>query len=113
MVKCIHQLCSGFRFAYATDLANSPHDGTLSGNGEVAMIYRYPTFHGYYYRQAYNYRPLFEYPWQANPHEPLPLELPQAMAESRMNNMPAPAVQTPEVVPTPPQGAKTARVVKQ
>ena len=51
----------------------TPHYGCYPGNGRD--IYRYPAFHGYYYRQAYNYRPLFEYPWQADMHEPLPLEL--------------------------------------
>ena len=50
----------------------SPHYGCYPGNGRD--IHRYPAFHGYYYRQAYNYRPLFEYPWQAGMHEPLPLE---------------------------------------
>ena len=51
----------------------SPHYGCYPGNGRD--IYRYPAFHGYYYRQAYNYRPLFEYPWQAGMHEPFPWEL--------------------------------------
>ena len=51
----------------------SPHYGCYPGNGRD--IYRYPAFHGYYYRQGYNYRPLFEYPWQAAMHEPLPHEI--------------------------------------
>ncbi len=50
-----------------------PHFGCYPGNNRD--IHRYPAFHGYYYRQAYNYRPLYEYPWQADPHEPLPLEI--------------------------------------
>ena len=41
---------------------------------EMHAIFCYPAFHGYDYRQAYNYRPLFEYPWQAGMNEPLPLE---------------------------------------
>ena len=88
----------------------SPHYGCYPGNGRD--IYRYPTFHGYYYRQAYNYRPLFEYPWQANPHEPLPLEMPNSMADSHMGNEALPPVQTPEVIPTPVQASKTARLMK-
>ena len=51
----------------------SPHYGCYPGNGRD--IYRYPAYHGNYYRQAYNYRPLFEYPWQADMYEPLPLEI--------------------------------------
>jgi hypothetical protein len=31
---------------------------------------RYPAFHGSYYRQAYNYRNYFDYPWHAGLHEP-------------------------------------------
>jgi hypothetical protein len=31
---------------------------------------RYPAFHGYYYRAAYNYRHYFDYPWHAGLHEP-------------------------------------------
>ena len=31
---------------------------------------RYPAFHGYYYRNAYNYRHYFDYPWHAGLHEP-------------------------------------------
>ena len=54
----------------------TPHYGCYPGNGRD--IHRYPAFHGYYYRQAYNYRPLFEYPWQAGMHEPLPLEISSA-----------------------------------
>jgi hypothetical protein len=30
----------------------------------------YPAFHGYYYRQPYNYRHVFDYPWHATPHKP-------------------------------------------
>ena len=89
----------------------SPHYGCYPGNGRD--IYRYPVFHGYYYRQAYNYRPLFEYPWQANPHEPVPLEIPNSMADSRMGNEVMPPVPMPEVVPAPPQGNKTARLMKE
>lgn len=51
----------------------TPHYGCYPGNGRD--IYRPTAFHGYYYRQAYNYRPLFEYPWQAGMQEPLPFEL--------------------------------------
>jgi hypothetical protein len=88
----------------------SPHFGCYPGNGRD--IYRYPAFHGYYYRQAYNYRPLFEYPWQANPHEPVPLEIRQRLAESRLMESalgagPSLPDQAPEVIPTPPQPTKT------
>lgn len=34
------------------------------------FMHRYPAFHGNYYRQAYNYRHYFDYPWHAGLHEP-------------------------------------------
>lgn len=46
-----------------------PRFGCYPGNSRD--IHRYPAFHGYYYRQPYNYRHYFEYPWHADPHEPL------------------------------------------
>jgi hypothetical protein len=46
----------------------SPHFGCYPGNGRD--IQRYPAFHGSYYRRAYNYRQLYEWPWLADPHDP-------------------------------------------
>jgi len=34
------------------------------------FMHRYPAFHNYYYRSAYNYRHYFDYPWHAGLHEP-------------------------------------------
>ena len=34
---------------------------------------RYPAFHGSYYRNSYNYRHYFDYPWHAEMHEPTSL----------------------------------------
>ena len=34
------------------------------------FMHRYPAFHGYYTREAYNYRHYFDYPWHAGLHEP-------------------------------------------
>jgi hypothetical protein len=53
----------------------SPRYGCYPGNGRD--IQRYPPFHGTYYRRAYNYRTLYEYPWQTEPHQPLPLAVNQ------------------------------------
>lgn len=47
-----------------------PRFGCYPGNPRT--IHRYPAFHGYYYRNPYNYRHLFEYPWHAQPNEPQP-----------------------------------------
>lgn len=45
-----------------------PRYGCYPGNPRT--IHRYPAFHGYYYRNPYNYRHYFEYPWHAQPNEP-------------------------------------------
>jgi len=34
------------------------------------FMHRYPAFHNYYYRSAYNYRHYSDYPWHAGLHEP-------------------------------------------
>lgn len=52
----------------------SPRFGCYPGNGRD--IQRYPAFHGSYYRRAYNYRQLQEWPWLAEPHEPVCLPSP-------------------------------------
>ena len=46
----------------------NPRHGCYSGNNR--FMHRYPAFHGYYYRNPYNYRHLFDYPWHAELHEP-------------------------------------------
>jgi hypothetical protein len=46
----------------------APRFGCYAGNNR--HMHRYPAFHGYYHREPYNYRHLFEYPWHAAPHEP-------------------------------------------
>lgn len=46
----------------------APRFGCYAGNNR--HMHRYPAFHGYYYREPYNYRHLFDYPWHAAPHEP-------------------------------------------
>lgn len=75
----------------------TPHYGCYPGNGRD--IYRTSAFHGYYYRQAYNYRPLFEYPWQADMHEPLPFEL--SMQRSTPGRPQPPQPQGAEVIESP------------
>jgi hypothetical protein len=46
----------------------NPRHGCYPGNNR--FMHRYPAFHGYYYRNPYNYRTLFDYPWHAELHEP-------------------------------------------
>ncbi|MEX2174320.1 MAG: hypothetical protein WD872_08160 [Pirellulaceae bacterium] len=45
----------------------NPSDGCYAG---TRFMHRYPAFHGTYYRNAYNYRTYFDYPWHAGLQEP-------------------------------------------
>ncbi len=85
----------------------SPHFGCYPGSSRT--IHRYPAFHGYYYRQPYNYRHLFDYPWHATPHQPVGFfAYQQGMEDCPENAMrqgtnQAGAVQARHPSPRPPQ----------
>ncbi len=64
----------------------SPRYGCYPGNGRD--IQRYPAFHGNYYRRAYNYRQLYEWPWLAAPHEPARLVVPCVAMEGMVPGVP-------------------------
>ena len=78
-----------------------PRFGCYPGNARD--IHRYPAFHGYYYRQPYNYRHYFEYPWHAQPHEPLGYFTYPSGGEIAPE--PAAPIEAPSV-PSEPSGAK-------
>jgi hypothetical protein len=75
------------------------------------FMHRYPAFHGYYTREAYNYRHYFDYPWHAGLHEPTsmfsygvpgegaaespPVPVPAPMASIRREPTPARRTPTP------------------
>lgn len=70
------------------------------------FMHRYPAFHGYYYRKAYNYRHYFDYPWHAGLHEPTsmfsygvpgevpPERVPAPIPSSAFRGEPTPAYRT-------------------
>jgi hypothetical protein len=83
------QTCYGSRF------------GCYPGNNG-RDIHRYPAFHGYYYREPYNYRHYFEYPWHAQPHEPQPYFSHRGAAiEGSMVPSPDPGMSAPAPQPVP------------
>jgi len=99
-----------------------PRFGCYPGNARD--IHRYPAFHGYYYRQPYNYRHYFEYPWHAQPHEPLgyfaypqigeslqekaaPIEAPPVPAGPAQSKSPSSA----QWLPTPPRPLPVANLM--
>ena len=63
-----HRSWVGDWFGPMPQTCYQPRFGCYSGSSRT--IHRYPAFHGYYYRQPYNYRHYFDYPWHAAPHEP-------------------------------------------
>lgn len=83
----------------------SPRFGCYPGNGRD--IHRYPAFHGYYYRNPYNYRHYFDYPWHASPRDPLGYFVYQTEAVGPGVVAPAPAPPAP--VPAAP-GSSQAKV---
>jgi hypothetical protein len=87
----------------------SPSFGCYPGNGRD--IQRYPPFHGTYYRRAYNYRQLNEWPWMAEPHQPAPLSgpylagavaMPGAQHTSPFIEESKPGAETVPLPPSPP-----------
>ena len=75
----------------------APRFGCYPGNNR--HMHRYPAFHGYYYRQPYNYRHLFDYPWHATPHEPQPLYGYRAAVVPSDEPIPAPIPQRAPAAP--------------
>jgi hypothetical protein len=99
--------CVGAGFNYVWDwfgpmpqTCYSPRFGCYPGNERY--IQRYPAFHGYYYRQPYNYTHYFDYPWHAQPHEPVGYFTYQKSPAADGSPVPAPpAVPTPAGVQDP------------
>ena len=85
----------------------APRFGCYPGNNR--HMHRYPAFHGTYYREPYNYRNYFDYPWHAEPHEPMgyfTYQQRDPSMDEELQPIPAdaqaPAVVAPPAVPVPP-----------
>ena len=83
----------------------APRFGCYPGNNR--HVHRYPAFHGYYYRQPYNYRHLFDYPWHATPHEPqgffsYEVTRPSTQQQEALTPYPEPENTIPEPLPLAP-----------
>jgi hypothetical protein len=85
------------QFGQMPQTCYSPRFGCYPGNGRD--IQRYPAFHGTYYRNPYNYRQLFDYPWSAGTHEPVGYFAYQIQA----TDVPVQRA-TPTLAPAPPKG---------
>jgi hypothetical protein len=65
-----HRQHDGFIGSYLGPMPQSCYFPTLGCYPSTRFMHRYPAFHNYYYRAAYNYRHYFDYPWHAALHEP-------------------------------------------
>ena len=67
------------------------------------FMHRYPAFHNYYTREAYNYRHYFDYPWHAGLHEPTSMFSYHVPGEAPVMGppIPAPAPESARREPTP------------
>ena len=99
---------------YRRGMPQSCYNPSFGCYPSTRFMHRYPAFHGYYTREAYNYRHYFDYPWHAGLHEPTsmfsygvpgegpaespPIPAPAPMASVRREPTPArafPAMRTP------------------
>ena len=75
------------------------------------FMHRYPAFHNYYYRSAYNYRHYFDYPWHAGLHEPTSMFSYHVPAENAGVVVPVPVPAASRNSPTPARSAAAANSI--
>jgi hypothetical protein len=80
----------GLLHAYCGPMPQSCYNPSFGCYPSTRFMHRYPAFHNYYYREAYNYRHDFDYPWHAGLHEP-----------TSMFSYHVPAGAAPQAVPPP------------
>jgi hypothetical protein len=60
----------GNHYGWCGPMPQSCYNPSFGCYPSTRFMHRYPAFHNYYYRSAYNYRHYFDYPWHAGLHEP-------------------------------------------
>ena len=94
---CLHEECNKI-CDYLGPMPQSCYNPSFGCYPSTRFMNRYPAFHNYYYRAAYNYRHYFDYPWHAGLHEP-----------TSMFSYPTPGEAPAQGVPTPlPESAYSA-----
>ena len=98
---------------YRRGMPQSCYNPSFGCYPSTRFMHRYPAFHGYYTREAYNYRHYFDYPWHAGLHEPtshFSYNVPgAAQGESVVPPAPAPA---PDPSAEAPRQIRSARAVE-
>src|SRR5262245_42074840 len=79
---CLHDCCG--------PMPQSCYNPSFGCYPSTRFMNRYPAFHNYYYRSAYNYRHYFDYPWHAGLHEPTSMFSHHVPNENPGMSVPAP-----------------------
>jgi hypothetical protein len=82
-------LC-GQRGCYLGPMPQSCYNPSFGCYPSTRFMNRYPAFHNYYYRSAYNYRHYFDYPWHAGLHEPTSMFSYHTPSEAPAQGLPTP-----------------------
>lgn len=104
----------GHRGGWLGNMPQSCYNPSFGCYANTRYMHRYPAFHGNYYREAYNYRNYFDYPWHAGLHEPtshfsyhVPGEVPAAATP------PQPVPSAASLAPQPVRAASAASLAPQ
>jgi hypothetical protein len=100
----------GQKHAWMGPMPQSCYNPSFGCYANTRHMHRYPAFHGYYYREAYNYRHYFDYPWHAGLQEPtshFSYNVPGAPDGESI----APPVPAPEPAAETPRRIRSARVI--
>jgi hypothetical protein len=81
--------CFGLR-GWCGPMPQSCYNPSFGCYPSTRFMHRYPAFHNYYYRAAYNYRHYSDYPWHAGLHEPTSMFSYHVPGESGAQTLPVP-----------------------
>lgn len=84
------QCCHGKLCDYLGPMPQSCYNPSFGCYPSTRFMNRYPAFHNYYYRSAYNYRHYFDYPWHAGLHEPTSMFSYHTPGEAPAQGVPTP-----------------------
>jgi hypothetical protein len=88
-----HSGCSG---AFCRVMPQSCYNPSFGCYPSTRHMHRYPAFHNYSTRKAYNYRSYFDYPWHAGLHEPTSMFSYNVPGESALVEPMTPPIPAPE-----------------
>jgi hypothetical protein len=90
-----HKICD-----YLGPMPQSCYNPSFGCYPSTRFMNRYPAFHNYYYRSAYNYRHYSDYPWHAGLHEPTSMFSYHTPGEAPAQGIPTPLPESAYSVPS-------------